>query len=117
MIAEVLSSQEVVAGRWRPQKVNHKSKLSPEDQAKLRAIRERSQDEWAERISALPLSIRPFAARVVWWDWFANQTVAERWPHLDQYLKFTTESAEFAPLALALEALGYPEATALKRAS
>jgi hypothetical protein len=69
-----------------------------------------------EMLNALPETIRQFAARIVWWDWFATRTVSERWPHLDTYLKFTTEECPYAPLVEALEELGYPEKTALTRA-
>ncbi len=97
-------------------KKSHQSKLSPEDQSKLRAMRRRGPEEWMELLNALPETIRQFAARIIWWDWFATRTVAERWPHLDTYLKFTTEECPYAPLVEALETLGYPTRTALTRA-
>lgn len=92
------------------------NKLPPQELEKLRTLRDRSPDEWVERINALPESIREFAARLVWWDYFALRTVGQRWPHLDTYLKFTTEEAPYTPLVEALVELGYPEKTALTRA-
>jgi hypothetical protein len=92
------------------------NKLPKEELEKLRTLRDRSPDEWVERINALPESIREFAARLVWWDYFALRTVGDRWPHLDTYLKFTNEEAPYGPLVEALVELGYPEKTALTRA-
>lgn len=93
------------------------NKLPEEELLKLKHLRTRTPEEWVERINALPSSIREFAARIVWWDWFAGRTVAERWPHLDEYIrKFTHAEAPYAPLVEALETLGYPEKTALTRA-
>jgi hypothetical protein len=92
------------------------NKLPPQELEKLRTLRERSPEEWVERINLLPDSIRAAAARLVWWDYFALRPVAGRWPHLDTYLKFSTEEATYGPLVEALEELGYPEKTALTRA-
>lgn len=95
---------------------SNQNKLPKEELQKLKALRRRSPEEWAEKIQALPSEIRAFAARIVWWDWFALRTVAERWPHLDEYLRFSSETAPYTPLVQALETLGYPEQTALTRA-
>ena len=92
------------------------NKLPKEERQKLKDLRSRSPEEWVERINALPDSIRGAAARLVWWDYFALRTVGKRWPHLDTYLKYTTEEAPYGPLVEALEELGYPEKTALTRA-
>lgn len=91
--------------------------LPKEDLKKLKVMRDRSPEEWVDLINDLPYSIRPHAARIVWWDWFGLRTVGERWNHLDEYLSFTTEEAPFQPLAEALESLGYPEKIAITRAS
>jgi len=92
--------------------------LSKEELNQLQVLRDRSPEEWVERINALPSSIRPFAARIIWWDWFGNRTVADRWHHLDKYIrKYSHAEAEFTALATALEVLGYPTKTALSRAS
>jgi len=93
------------------------NKLPEEELLKLKRLRIRTPEEWVERLNALPDSIREFAARLVWWDYFALRTVGERWPHLDEYIrKFTTEEAPYGPLVEALIELGYPEKTALTRA-
>jgi hypothetical protein len=87
-------------------------KLAKKEMAKLR---KRTPEEWVQRINSLPSKILPFAARLVWWDWFASRVVSKRWPHLDTHLKFCGEEAEFASLCEALITLGYPESVARRR--
>jgi hypothetical protein len=42
---------------------------------------------WAERIAKIEdETTRTMIARIVWWDFFGNRDVANRWPHLDEYL-------------------------------
>ena len=97
---------------------NNQSKLPKDERKKLKIMRKRTPEEWVERINALPSSIRPFAARIIWWDYFGTRSVADRWHHLDKYIrKYSHEDAEFTALATALEVLGYPTKTALFRAS
>lgn len=94
----------------------NQNKLPKEELKKLKELRKRTPEEWAYRIEGLPSSIRTAAAKLVWWDHFGLRTVADRWPHLDGYLKFSDEEAPFAPLAEALITLGYPEKVARTRA-
>lgn len=105
----------------------------------VRQLRVRTPDEWLEVVEALPDDIRPQVARVIWWDWFANQEVRNRWPHLDKYIRtrsagelklqisalWTREQladAEFGrdlgkrEMTEALIACGYPPIYASKRA-
>ena len=97
---------------------SNQNKLPKDERKKLTELRKRTPEEWVERINALPSSIRPYAARIAWWDWFGNQSVADRWPHLDEYIRrYSTEDAPFEALATALETLGYPTKIAVTRAS
>ncbi len=105
----------------------------------VRQLRVRTPEEWSEVVEALPNDIRPQVARVIWWDWFANQEVKNRWPHLDKYIRtrsagelklqitaqWTREQiadAEFGrdlgkrEMTEALIACGYPPVYASKRA-
>ena len=43
--------------------------------------------EWLADIRRLPQKVQSNIARVIWWDYFAKREVAQRWPHLDEYLK------------------------------
>ena len=43
--------------------------------------------EWLNDIRRLPKRVQSNIARIIWWDWFADREVADRWPHLDGYLK------------------------------
>ncbi len=105
----------------------------------IRRLKEVTPEEWAEQVLKLDPEIRPQVARVIWWDWFAGREVANRWPHLDHYIKtrstnelkmqitaqWTREQiadAEFgrdlskAEMAAALVVCGYPPNYASKRA-
>lgn len=70
-------------------------------------------EEWVQRVEALPAKARPQIARMVWWDFFSERTVLERWPHFDHYLQFD-ENEDVNPLsrtmiAKCLKAVGYPK--------
>lgn len=80
-------------------------------------LRKRRPETWAEAIELIPQNVRHQAAKIVWWDYFGDRSVANRWPHLDQYLGISFEEAPFADLVNALESVGYPEKTALSRAT
>lgn len=95
---------------------NNQNKLAEGDLLKLKNLRDRTPEEWVERLNALPSLILPAAARLVWWDYFGLRTVGKRWPHLDSYIRFTTEEPPYGPLVEALIELGYPEPVARTRA-
>lgn len=52
-------------------------------QANLRA---RSPQEWRERIDRIPYEFRLAIASIVWWDFFSEREVKERWDELDEYV-------------------------------
>lgn len=43
--------------------------------------------EWLYDIQRLPKKVQSNIARIIWWDFFAEREVINRWAHLDQYLK------------------------------
>ena len=46
----------------------------------------RTPEQWAALIAGLPYSapVKAAVASVVWWDYFGNRRVSERWAHLDE---------------------------------
>jgi hypothetical protein len=43
--------------------------------------------EWVGRLNRVPSRARAAVARVIWWDFFSQRTVAERWSHLDEMIQ------------------------------
>jgi hypothetical protein len=43
--------------------------------------------EWLADIRRLPKVVQSNIARVIWWDFFAEREVLQRWPHLDEYIR------------------------------
>lgn len=79
---------------------NPKRQRTPEEVAELlevRKLRKRSPQAWADAVLRVPAEMRPQIARIVWWDFFASREVANRWDHLDEYLKtMSIEQLKFA---------------------
>lgn len=77
------------------------------------ALQDRTEQEWLERIEALPEDVQGPIARMVWWDFGAEIVVSERWTLLDKYLKYdTNEETNPIPrqiLEKHLSEIGYPE--------
>ena len=86
--------------------------------AKLRTVDPR---DWKSRIMELPTRMQVFVAQIVWWDYFADKTVPNRWPDLDMWLRAhpSTFRKEVCPtdeeMVDALVSIGYEERTALRR--
>ena len=69
--------------------------------------------EWMERIKSLPERAQGQIARMVWWDFWSDRTVAERWSEFDHWLQFD-EREEIDPvpkttIIKCLKAVGYPK--------
>lgn len=88
----------------------------------------RSPEQWARDIESLDADVREDAAKIIWWDFFADRRTGDRWNHLDKYLNrpcirfktlLNTESPhiEVHPkrMARALMQLGYEEKLAYRR--
>lgn len=76
-------------------------------------MRELTEQQWLERVETLPEEHQGPGARMLWWDFWSNRTVAERWTLLDKFLAFD-QKEEDSPLpkevlAGILRHLGYPE--------
>ena len=86
--------------------------------ARLRKVDPR---EWRNRIMELPVKLQVFVAQIVWWDFFADKTVPNRWPELDLWLcahPCTFRKEMWPPTEEMVDALigiGYEERTALRR--
>lgn len=93
-----------------PYRLSKKSEalLKCENAAK-EALKQRSPEEWAERIMFLSVTkaARKVVANLCWWDYFATRGVSERWPHLDKFLTGETPYCDTALVARTLESLGY----------
>lgn len=95
------------------QKSRHK--LSKREKEAIRAwkdLQKLQPIQWLERINSLPERARGQIARMVWWDFWSDRTVAERWSEFDHWLQFD-EQEERDPvprnmIARCLKAVGYP---------
>lgn len=92
---------------------HHLSSKEREEVCQWRSLAELSPEDWVGRVNSLPAKARPQIARMIWWDFWSERTVAERWPHFDQYLQFDHEEDQ-NPLprtmvAKCLKAVGYPK--------
>jgi len=112
-----------------------KKNKSPEERERINknkqmsdSLRKRSPEEWRSLVLQVPSDIRAYVARLIWWDWFANRPVPDRWPHLDEFLNvpYSQLMWERANPELVKEpdsneifhillAMGYPESTAIQR--
>jgi hypothetical protein len=71
--------------------------------------------EWLADIRRLPKKVQSNIARIIWWDFFAEREVSQRWPHLDQYLKETMIELNKAETMKYLRQCGYTEQQADQR--
>ena len=53
----------------------------------LIAKRRISPATWKALVAQVPRAYRCEVAHIVWWDWFGSRIAADRWTHLDPYLK------------------------------
>jgi hypothetical protein len=78
-----------------------------------RSLAELPPEEWVRRVDALPVKARPQIARMIWWDFWSERTVAERWPHFDAYLQFDHDEDQNplprSTVASCLKTVGYPK--------
>jgi hypothetical protein len=61
-------------------------KKPTESYLRRRELEQLSPKDWRERIMILPEKIRSAVARIIWWDFFSQRTVKNRWNHLDDIL-------------------------------
>ena len=79
-------------------------------------LRVRLPEEWAEKVKTLVERLRAAAARIIWWDYFSNRMVSDRWDHLDEYLNAPGEPISPKELSEALQQCGYSKKKANSRA-
>jgi hypothetical protein len=69
--------------------------------------------QWMERIKSLPERAQGQIARMVWWDFWSNRVVSERWSEFDHWLQFDereeTDPVTKTTLIKCLKAVGYPK--------
>lgn len=92
-----------------------KSELTPkqrEEIAQWASMKHITPEDWLQRVKSLPLRCQPAIARMIWWDFWSDRVVAERWNHFDEWLKWDQESEDnpipARTLAICLKKVGYP---------
>lgn len=67
-----------------------------------------SPSQWREALDNLdtPLEVKKAAARIIWWDWFADQDSTDRWNNLDDLLSYDDSEVDDNQLAMALVRTG-----------
>jgi hypothetical protein len=97
-------------------------KMPPEHEMVLNAetdrkheLRDRSPQEWLQKIEELPEPIRTRASWIIWWDFFSYREVPDRWPQLDHLINKKCEPVTDGDLAMALHILGYTPYMAVAR--
>ena len=99
-----------------------------EHKAKADILRGRTPEEWRTLVMQVPKDLRPYVARLIWWDWFSHRSVLDRWNHLDDFLNIPyarlmwerenpdkVEEPNQNEIFHILLAMGYPEQLALNR--
>lgn len=77
-------------------------------------LKARGPETWLAMIRALPAHLQNGVARIVWWDYFADKSVADKWPQLDWCLN-TRDEPNVEEWQAALVGLDYPVAAAERR--
>lgn len=76
------------------------------------ALRLVTPEDWLQRVLSLPERLQGTTARMIWWDFWSDKVVAERWDAFDRWLTFDhLEENDPIPtetLAECLKAVGYP---------
>lgn len=85
------------------------------------SLRKIDQNEWFQRIVALPAKLRHHTAVIVWWDFFADKRFNSRWTSLDGMLfrngwfRYDFKQLNDEDLKRGLILAGYPDKLAEKR--
>jgi hypothetical protein len=96
------------------QKSRHK--LTDEERDAVRqwvSLRKVTPQDWLDRVNALPERARGQIARMIWWDFWSEKLVANRWTEFDHWLQFDSrEETDPVPREMIVEclkAVGYPD--------
>lgn len=91
--------------------------------AHQKALERRNGREWAAAVRGLGMPVRGVVASIVWWDFFGDRSVEERWDNLDLYLtpEFLAQMEQYqragvGAVAAGLELVGYTPWSAFNRA-
>ena len=91
-----------------------RDKIKHEEGLRLRL---KTQKEWCEDIKKVPENARAMTARMIWWDYWAERTVAERWDGFDEFLAPPYDEPDAQSLINGLMICGYTESRAVRRAA
>lgn len=76
-------------------------------------LRKLTPDQWLEKVKALPEKAQGQIARMIWWDFWSERLVANRWAEFDHWLQFDSkEETDPVPkdmIAKCLKEVGYPD--------
>jgi len=96
------------------QKSRHNMSLSEKSEIReWKSLQRIKPAEWVERIKSLPERAQGQIARMVWWDFWSNRLVGERWAEFDHWLQFDpreeTDPVPKTMIIKCLKAVGYPQ--------
>lgn len=81
-------------------------------------LKSRTPEAWAELVNQQPESIRVSVGKVIWWDWFSDRSLVDRWDHLDAIINQPIQDEPtLEELQLILFGMGYPASEAVMRLS
>lgn len=89
--------------------------LIDRQQAVVDGLSDKAPAQWRDDVLSLPDHVRNPAARIIWWDWFSHQKVAQRWPQLDEFVNTTDCACSQIELITALHSCGYSPWDAYRR--
>jgi hypothetical protein len=64
-------------------------------------------EEWQKRIFQVDEIAQGHVARIIWWDFFGDVEVNDRWPHLDRWIKMAFNEIPIEDLITGLNVVGY----------
>ena len=96
------------------QKSRHNMSLTEKEAIReWKSLQNLQPTQWMERIKSLPERAQGQIARMVWWDFWSNRLVSERWSEFDHWLQFDereeTDPVPKTTLIKCLKAVGYPK--------
>lgn len=78
--------------------------------AEYRKLKSITPKQWLETIRrSCPTDVIPGVARIVWWDFFSDRTLANRASEFDPFLKFVEDQPSADAVYKCLLAIGYPK--------
>lgn len=110
----VIKKQNVEAGEYYTKMLPMPAKLGDWSQEILQreAIRMKKlgnikPEEWENRISKVKKNARGNVAKIIWWDFFGDVEVTDRWPHLDKWINVQFKDIPIEDTITGLNIAGY----------